>query len=193
MRTALLGLLFGLVLPPVAQPAPTATALAEIDYLLAYVGTSGCEFYRNGTWYEPLKAQDHLRYKYEWLMTHGQIESTEDFIEKAATKSSLSGRTYKLRCGTGSEQATGQWFRQLLARYRARSSSGALGVDTHCGRADSRLHCALPNRVGIDQRIESRLAGTCAVWRPAGAFRLATYEGCTPLIAFEKEIDHEND
>lgn len=131
LRTVLLGLLVGLVLAPVAHPAPTSAALAEIEYLLVYMGSSGCEFYRNGTWYSPVKAQAHLRYKYEWLMTHDQIESAEDFIDKAATKSSLSGQPYKVRCGFSAERSSSQWFRELLAQHRARSSRAALGTDSH--------------------------------------------------------------
>src|SRR6266702_6846502 len=69
--------------------APRAT-LVEIEYLLQHVGTSGCEFYRNGSWYDAVRAESHLRDKYKYLDARHQINSAEDFIDRAATKSSLS-------------------------------------------------------------------------------------------------------
>jgi hypothetical protein len=131
-----LGLLLALTLLPVARAAPPAVAQAEIDYLLGFIASSGCEFYRNGNWYDSKKAQAHLRYKYEMLAARDQINTAEDFIEKAATKSSLSGRPYELRCSGGESVATHQWLVDVLARYRKygaaaapRAMRGAAGSD----------------------------------------------------------------
>lgn len=134
----LLGLVLALAFVQGAHAErPTAVALAEIDYLLDYVGRSGCEFYRNGAWYDSAAAKDHLRYKYDWLMQHGQIGTAEAFIDKAATKSSLSGRVYKVRCAGGLELSSSQWLRNALASYRlkrihdsiaAPGTPGALGA-----------------------------------------------------------------
>ena len=114
-----LGLLLGLALLSVASAAPPAIAQAEINYLLGFIESSGCEFYRNGSRYDSKRAQAHLREKYELLAAADQINTAEDFIEKAATKSSLSGRPYQVRCGGGEAVTTNQWLRQVLARYRA--------------------------------------------------------------------------
>jgi hypothetical protein len=81
----------------------------EIDYLLQYVETSGCSFYRNGSWYDGSHAKAHLRTKYDYLAARNLIGSAEDFIDKAATKSSMSGE----------EVESGQWFHQVLVQYRA--------------------------------------------------------------------------
>ncbi len=126
--TLLLGLVFWALLCPAADAAPTPTALAEIEYLLTYVSRSGCEFFRNGTWYDTHKAEAHLRYKYDVLVAHDQIETADDFIEKAATKSSLSGRAYKVRCPGSPEMTSTRWLRDALARYRLNSAHDAIGV-----------------------------------------------------------------
>jgi hypothetical protein len=115
---AVLGLILGLALLPIARAAPPAIAQAEINYLLGFVESSGCDFYRNGSWYDSKRAQAHLRYKYEMLAAHDRINTAEDFIEKAATKSSLSGRPYQVRCSGGEVLTSNQWLRDALARYR---------------------------------------------------------------------------
>jgi Family of unknown function (DUF5329) len=134
--STVLGLLLGLTFLPVARAAPPAVAQTEINYLLGSIDRSGCEFYRNGTWHDSKKAHAHLRYKYEMLATREQINTAEDFIEKAATKSSLSGQPYEIRCSGGEAATTNQWLHDVLAPYRAdgadpapRVTRGALGSD----------------------------------------------------------------
>jgi hypothetical protein len=104
---------------------PTPVAVAEINYLLDYMGKSGCDFYRNGVWYDSGAAKAHLQYKYDALAKHDQIGTAEDFIDKAATKSSLSGLAYKVRCAGGAELSSKQWLRDALAIYRSKRASGA--------------------------------------------------------------------
>jgi hypothetical protein len=101
-----------------AAPGPGPVAQAEIGYLLSTVASSNCEFYRNGTWYDPKFAADHLSSKYKYLLARNQVQSAEDFIEKAASRSSMSGRDYAIRCGSGAAVPTSQWLLILLARYR---------------------------------------------------------------------------
>jgi len=115
----------GLALLTVASAAPPAIAQTEINYLLGFVESSGCEFYRNGSWYDSKRAQAHLRDKYQMLAASDQINTAEDFIEKAATKSSLSGRPYQIRCGGGEAVTSNQWLRDVLTRYRADAVPGA--------------------------------------------------------------------
>src|SRR6202790_5558832 len=112
---------------PTADAAPptivqTEIAKTEINYLLGFVEQSGCQFYRNGSWYDSKKAEAHLREKYDYLAVKGLINSAEDFIEQAATKSSLSGKAYEIKCGSDPVMTTNQWLREALARYR--SSAG---------------------------------------------------------------------
>ena len=123
--SAVLGLVLGLALLPVARAAAPAIAQTEINYLLEFVGNSGCEFFRNGSWYDAKKAEAHLRYKYEMLAARDRINTAEEFIEQAATKSSLSGQPYQVRCGGLDAATSEQWLRAVLARYRAHAAEGA--------------------------------------------------------------------
>jgi hypothetical protein len=117
-----MGLMLALSCWPAADAAPPpAIAQTEIDYLLGYLERSGCQFYRNGTWYDSAAAQAHLRGKYEYLAARGVIKSAEDFIEQAATKSSLSGTAYAIKCNGGPVMTTNQWLREALAQYRSGS------------------------------------------------------------------------
>ena len=101
-----------------AHAAPPAIAQTEINYLLGFIERSGCMFYRNGSWYDARQAQAHLRSKYDALAAMGRIVTAEDFIEQAATKSSLSGEAYAIRCNSDPTVTTHQWLRDALARYR---------------------------------------------------------------------------
>jgi len=112
-------LMVGLILVSIARAEPPVNVQREVNFLLSYIGRSGCEFYRNGTWSDSKTAQTHLRDKYNYLVAGNQINTTEDFIEKAATKSSLSGQSYKVRCNGSSTVSSKQWLRDELTRIRA--------------------------------------------------------------------------
>ena len=112
-------LMVGLILVSIARAEPPVNVQREINFLLSYIGSSGCEFYRNGTWSDSKTAQTHLRDKYNYLVAGNQINTTEDFIEKAATKSSLSGQSYKVRCNGSATVSSKQWLRDELRRIRA--------------------------------------------------------------------------
>lgn len=53
------------------------------------------------------------------FLVYGQIGSTADFIDKAATASSVSRRPYAIRCGVGPEVPSRQWLYDVLTRIRA--------------------------------------------------------------------------
>lgn len=89
----------------------------EISHLLMFVENSQCLFIRNSTEYSSLEAREHIEKKYEYARR--RVETTEDFIQYAATKSSMSGRSYSVICD-GSEQATALWLLDELNNYRAR-------------------------------------------------------------------------
>jgi len=117
LRTLLLaGALMFSSLAGAVTPVPAAQA--EIAHLLSYVGTSGCAFYRNGTWSPANDAQAHLERKYRYLVDHSQIVSAEDFIEKAASTSSMSGQRYLVRCSPAQAVPNGVWLRAELERFR---------------------------------------------------------------------------
>jgi len=104
---------------PVAHAAtPSPATQAEITHLLDYLGNSKCEFYRNGAWHAAADARKHLEKKRDYLLKRSLIGSTEDFINRAATESSISGEKYKVRCKPNPAVPSGEWLRAELRRYR---------------------------------------------------------------------------
>jgi hypothetical protein len=101
-----------------AQAAPPAIAVVEINYLLGFIGRSGCKFYRNGSWYDSNRAQSHLRDKYNYLAARDRIKTADDFIEQAATRSSMSGEEYQIQCEAGPTLPSNRWLRTALSGYR---------------------------------------------------------------------------
>jgi hypothetical protein len=105
----------GLLLLILALPA--AAEDAEIEYLLASVGQSNCTFVRNGNAHPSVEAADHLRMKYE--RAGWRVKGADQFIERIATKSSLSGKPYTIQCDGDEPCPTGRWLTERLAEYRA--------------------------------------------------------------------------
>jgi len=97
---------------------PTPATKLEIAHLVSYLQASGCQFYRNGTWYGSSEAVSHLNKKYQYLLDKGLVPSTEAFIERAASESSMSGRAYRVRCGSNAAVNSADWFRAELEKYR---------------------------------------------------------------------------
>ena len=98
-----------------AAAAPPGPATDEIDHLLQYVAASSCTFVRNGSEYSAEKAREHLADKYRFAAS--RISSAEDFIRYLATKSSLSGEEYHVKCGK-IDALSGAWLTAELDRYR---------------------------------------------------------------------------
>jgi len=99
-----------------AAPAPAART--EVDHLFAYLGNSGCEFFRNGDWYKASDARLHLQRKYDALVEAGQIATAEDFIARGASQSSASGKPYLVRCGNRASVSSAAWLTDELQRFR---------------------------------------------------------------------------
>jgi hypothetical protein len=120
-----LGLALGLVIAPVARAEPPAIVQQEISYLLRYIGDSGCEFERNGIWKDSQTAEAHVLVNYIYLAKRGRIDTTQDFIDKAAPASSLSGQPYEIRCGDDLPRRSRLWLSNELAHCRASQQSQA--------------------------------------------------------------------
>lgn len=106
-----------------AQAAPAARAAREIEQLITALATSGCEFQRNGRWYDAAKAQAHLRKKCAWLRKRNLVASAEQFIERAGSESSFSGRTYQVRCPGRPPVTSAAWLRAGLMQLRRTTPS----------------------------------------------------------------------
>lgn len=110
-----------LLAPPSAAAAPPPAAIAEIERLIAALGASGCEFQRNGLWYGPERAQSHLRRKLDWLVDRDMVASAEQFIERAGSRSSISGRAYQVRCPGREAEPSARWLERALGALRERT------------------------------------------------------------------------
>lgn len=106
------------LVPALCAAHPDATAQREIDGLLRAVGGSGCQFLRGGTAHPAAEAQQHLQKKYEYMAVRNMLTSAEDFIEKAATRSSMSGEPYAIQCGQAAAVRSDVWLRARLQLLR---------------------------------------------------------------------------
>lgn len=102
-----------------ASAAQTPRARREIDGLIVGLGASGCRFERNGSWYDAATAEAHLRKKYDYLRKRDMADTAELFIERAASRSSMSGKAYRVRCGKDAPVESASWFKRKLAEIRA--------------------------------------------------------------------------
>lgn len=122
MRRATFGALL-LALATSASAAPLGSAArGEIDALLARLATSGCQFKRNGTWHSATEARAHLVKKLDYLARRGAVSSAEQFIERAATQSSVSGEAYAVKCGDAPARASADWLSSELRALRAKAA-----------------------------------------------------------------------
>lgn len=106
-----------LVLSETASAALEPPARKEIDALLNFVESSGCAFIRNGDAHAPKDARAHLQKKLDYLEDKGLVDSAEDFIARAASESSFSGKAYGVDCA-GQKQPAADWLKQELQRLR---------------------------------------------------------------------------
>ena len=106
-----------------AEPNPTTRR--EVGQLLDFVAQSNCQFNRNGSWYDAKKARVHLQEKYDYLDQRGKVPTAETFIDLAASKSSMSGKPYQVRCGDAPVMPSATWLSTELKRLRAGAHAGA--------------------------------------------------------------------
>ena len=118
MKIKALGLLLVFAGSAIAQ-TPSAKTSQEVGQLFAALKQSNCEFSRNGSWYNAEKASEHLQRKYDYLLKKRLVTTTESFIDLAATKSSISGKPYQVRCGKTAPVSSSSWFKSQLNAVRS--------------------------------------------------------------------------
>ncbi|HEY3392085.1 MAG TPA: DUF5329 family protein [Lacipirellulaceae bacterium] len=102
-----------LTLPPRGRESLEMAEHEKIERLLkAIESEEGVVFIRNGAEHSPQDAAEHLRSK--WDAAGGEIKTVDDFIEKLASKSSLSGEPYRVRLADGTEVLAGDYLRDRL-------------------------------------------------------------------------------
>ncbi len=87
-----------------------------ITHLLEYVRTADVVFIRNGKEHSAENATKHIEKKYNHYKK--KIETPEDFIERSATKSMMSGKLYQIRLKDGTIITSKDWLLAELERYR---------------------------------------------------------------------------
>ena len=93
---------------------------AEVQHLIAHIKDSACRMERNGTWYSNEEAAVHIERKYNYF--RDEITSTEDFIRLSATKSTRSGKHYRVQCEGEAIEKSAEWLLRELQKYRERAS-----------------------------------------------------------------------
>jgi hypothetical protein len=116
-------LLFVIVLSPVSSAADSNDIMEkETQHLFGHIKNSECRFNRNGKWYNAEEAMEHINNKYNYLVKIGLINSTEQFIERAASESSMSGKPYMIKCGEGEPVKSSVWFKRELMNFREKNT-----------------------------------------------------------------------
>jgi hypothetical protein len=108
-------LLLAAALVPVQARAAAMTETQKIEALIRHVeGLQDAKFVRNGSAYDAKTAGKFLRRKCE--ANKADIQTAEDFIAKAASISSTSGKPYLIRFQDGTETKSGDYLRAQLKK-----------------------------------------------------------------------------
>lgn len=105
--------------------APNDTARHEIASLIGALDGSPCRFQRNGRWHDAAEARAHLQRKYDYLLRKDKVDTAEQFIERAASRSSVSGQPYRIACPGQPGQSAASWFGTRLQALRTRGTPAA--------------------------------------------------------------------
>ena len=117
-RSFLVALLALATTTAIAATATTRTPAAEIEALIRRVADArGVIFIRNGSEYAAADAATHLRRKLD--ASKGRIRTPEAFIDKLGSRSSMSGKAYRVRLPDGRVLDSATWLNGLLADIRA--------------------------------------------------------------------------
>lgn len=100
----------------VLSTVANADTQEEITHLLDFVANTACKYERNGTLYGGIEAQAHIKKKYQYFMD--KIISAEDFIKYSATRSTMSGKKYKILCADIPVQNSADWLLDELKKFR---------------------------------------------------------------------------
>ena len=84
----------------------------RIEALIAAVEASGLVFLRNGSEYDSADAARHLRRKRK--AAGERVRTAEEFIDRVASRSSITGLPYGLKRADGTVVETGDWLSERL-------------------------------------------------------------------------------
>ena len=91
----------------------------KIDFLLHEIEQlDGAKFWRNGTAYSPKEATEYLRMKMRWGDKGRPVKSAKDFIERIASKSSITSRPYLIQLPDGKKIEMKAFLEQKLSEWK---------------------------------------------------------------------------
>jgi hypothetical protein len=95
---------------------PDAKSKVEIDHILEFIKNSDVIFIRNGKEYPVADGLKHIQKKYDHFKS--KIITCEDFIEKSATKSEMSGDAYQVKLKDNTKIDCAKWLLMELKIFR---------------------------------------------------------------------------
>ena len=110
-------LLTSLILMLLTLPVSAASSNTEeeVQHLFNFIVESDCIFIRNDSEYTASEARNHMQRKYDYAKRW--IGNAEQFINRIASKSSMSGKRYQIRCQNQLLYCD-NWLTHELERYR---------------------------------------------------------------------------
>ena len=119
-RTFLRAMMAFILFPSVALPShaePAAGEKAKIESLIGHLeNLKDATFVRNGSDYDAKSAAKFLRGK--WQSNDKEIKTAADFIAKAATVSSTTGKPYLIRFKDGTQAKCGDYLNARLKELK---------------------------------------------------------------------------
>jgi hypothetical protein len=105
-------------LPSGAVPAGRLSEAQKIQALIHSVEVlRGAVFIRNGSEYDGAKAADHMRTKLKYA--GNKVQTAEQFIDALASKSSMTGKPYRIRFADGRTVDSADFFHAELRKLEA--------------------------------------------------------------------------
>jgi hypothetical protein len=125
LRTALLALLLG-CMAVLAQAAPSASEQKLIDTLIQRVSQmKTVTFMRNGKAHDADDAAKHMRAKFDHFKD--EIATAEDFIDRCASRSEMTGKAYQVKMPNGSMKDASEFLNAELRTLRKGAAKPGAG------------------------------------------------------------------
>jgi hypothetical protein len=109
-----------LLAPGLLRGEQIDTVDKTVLHLISQVSESGLTFIRNTARYSSVEAAEHMNKKYRHF--RADIKTAEDFIERCASRSLLSGKPYLVINEQDEQVRTSEWLEAELAEYRTRNT-----------------------------------------------------------------------
>ena len=125
LRTALLALMLGTA-ALLAHATPSDTEDKLIDTLIQRVSKmSSMIFLRNGSEYNASDAARHMQAKYDYFKK--ELLTAEDFIERCASRSEMTGQAYKVKLTNGTVRDANEFLNSELRASRQATGAKKAG------------------------------------------------------------------